>query len=54
MATSILTLYDNYFSAKPFKPDWCKGERVRHYFLPRIQAEPGCFGFWVEIDGKPA
>jgi hypothetical protein len=50
----ILTFYHNYFGAKPFDPDWFKGERVKRYFLPQSQAESGKYGFWVGIDGKPA
>ena len=49
-----LTFYHNYFGAKPFDPEWFKGEQVRHYFLPQSQAESGKYGFWVGIDGKPA
>ncbi len=50
----ILTLYHNYFAALPFDPTWFLGDRVRHYFLPKSEAESGNFGFWVDIAGKPA
>ena len=50
----LLTFYHNYFAAKPFDPKWLQGERVRHYFLPKSQAESGQYTFWVDIDGNPA
>jgi hypothetical protein len=50
----ILTFYHNYFAALPFDPTWFQGEHVRHYFLPKEQADSGNFGFWVDIEGKRA
>lgn len=48
----VLTFYHNYFAAKPFDSNWFKGNQVRHYFLPKGEAESGKFGFWVDINGK--
>lgn len=50
----LLTFYHNYFAAKPFDPACFSGERVRHYFLPKDQAESGRYSFWVDIKGNPA
>jgi hypothetical protein len=50
----IMTFYHNYFAAKTFDPSWFSGERVRHYFLAKEQAETGRYDFWVDIDGKRA
>jgi len=50
----ILAFYHNYFATLRFDPTSLQGEHVRHYFLPRSEAESGKFSFWVDINGNRA